>query len=63
MTATAAVYWNLVHGGVTTPQNSWRVPEAYPLVGGATYYWRVRPRVQGDGLAVDWSDKWRFVTP
>jgi hypothetical protein len=61
--ATAAVYWNLIHGGLTDPPNSWMVPESARLLSGATYYWRVRPRVQGDGVPVDWSDTWRFTTP
>ncbi|MCX6024422.1 MAG: hypothetical protein NTZ05_22370 [Chloroflexi bacterium] len=30
-TATTAVYWNLVHGGVTQPFNSWAVPASAQL--------------------------------
>jgi len=59
-TATTFVWWNLVHGGVPTPLNSWRTP---PLAPDTTYYWRVRPRVQGDGTPVDWGPTWRFRTP
>lgn len=58
--ATAAVYWELVHGGETVPVNSYRVKEAYQLEPG-TYYWRVRPRVQGDGAPVGWSERWSFT--
>ncbi|MCX6021760.1 MAG: hypothetical protein NTZ05_08520 [Chloroflexi bacterium] len=58
-TAVAPVYWNIVHGGVTAPLNSWASPSLTP---GATYYWRVRPRVQGDGAQVPWSASRRFVT-
>ncbi|MCX6024302.1 MAG: hypothetical protein NTZ05_21760 [Chloroflexi bacterium] len=60
--ATAAVYWNLVHGGVTDPLLSWTVPRDAPLDAGAVYYWRVRPRVQGDGTPVDWGAAWTFQT-
>ena len=56
-------YWELRHGGATTPQNSYAVPEASPLAPGRTYYWRVRPRVQGDGTPVAWGPTWRFSTP
>lgn len=56
-TATSFVWWNLVHGGVSQPRSSWITP---PLPVG-TYYWRVRPRVQGDGLPVAWSATRRFV--
>lgn len=59
----APVYWNLVHGGVSNPSNSYAVPVGYPLEAGKTYYWRVRPRVQGDGRPVDWSQTWSFTTP
>ncbi|MCX6020145.1 MAG: hypothetical protein NTZ05_00135 [Chloroflexi bacterium] len=59
--ATASVTWELVHGGISSPQNSYQVKEAYKLDAGATYYWRVRPRVQGDGNPVDWSDTWAFT--
>lgn len=43
--AVAPVYWNLVHGGQSTPLNSWAVPQGYELLPG-TYFVRVRPRVQ-----------------
>ena len=63
-TATAAVYWVLLHGGVTDPTNSYTAPSNYPLSLGATYHWRVRPRVQGDGEPLSWSPTWAFsVTP
>lgn len=58
-TATTAVWWNLVHGGVSAPKNSWAAPV---LQARTTYYWRVRPRVQGDGEAVDWSRVFSFTT-
>ena len=38
-------------------------PQPAPQWVGSTYYWRVRPRVQGDGVPVDWSDTWSFTTP
>ena len=55
--ATASVWSNLVHGGVTVTLNSWTTP---PLQSGVAYYWRVRPRVQGDGTPVGWSTTWSF---
>jgi hypothetical protein len=55
--ARAPVYWNLIHGGITGPANTWFTPL---LKRGTDYYWRVRPRVQGDGKPVDWSEAWRF---
>lgn len=58
-TATAAVWWMLIHGGVTQPPNSWQTP---PVARGVTYYWRVRPRVQGDGTPVRWGPTWTFRT-
>ena len=61
-TATAMVYGVLIHGGVTTPRNTYAVPAAFPLEGDTTYYWRVRPRVQGDGAPVAWSVVWSFAT-
>lgn len=59
----AFLYWELRHAGVTEPLNSYRVPAAYPLEPATRYYWRVRPRVQGDGQPVAWSQTWLFTTP
>lgn len=56
----APVWHNLVHGGVSSPLNSWTTPE---LQQGTIYYWRVRPRVQGDGTPVGWSAAWNFRVP
>jgi len=46
-TATAAVYWNLVHGGETNPLDSWTSPA---LEKGKVYFYRVRQRVQATPL-------------
>ncbi|MBI2017808.1 hypothetical protein HYS92_02050, partial [Candidatus Daviesbacteria bacterium] len=54
-TATSFVWWNLVHGGMTNPLNSWRAPNLEP---NTTYYWRVRQRVQGDGTPVNFGPIW-----
>lgn len=62
-TAWASVYGALIHGGVTTPLNSYAVPTNFPLEPATLYFWRVRPRVQGDGTPVDWSSVWSFKTP
>ena len=61
-TATAIVYWMLIHGGVTQPSNSYTVPEGFYIERGTRYYWRVRPRVQGNGTAVTWSQTFVFNT-
>jgi len=61
-TATASVYMNLIHGGQSTPANSYAIPTAFPLEAGSTYFWHVRPRVQGDGAPVAWSTTWTFRT-
>jgi endonuclease YncB( thermonuclease family) len=60
--AGAFLYWELRHGGVTTPPRSYTVPSPYPLEPGQRYYWRVRTRVQGDGSSVLWSQTWTFQT-
>ena len=57
-TATAAVSWLLIHGGVGTVKNSVRAT-GLPL--GSTQFWRVRPRIQGDGTALPWSRTWSFT--
>ena len=59
-TATAMVYGELRHGGVTNPPNSYTVPESFPLEHNTTYYWRVRPRVQGDATPVEWGPTFAF---
>jgi len=53
----------LRHGGVTVPNNSYQIPSAFPLEAGTTYFWRVRPRVQGDGTALPWPALSSFRTP
>ncbi|MBI4497561.1 MAG: cupredoxin family copper-binding protein [Chloroflexi bacterium] len=58
--AVAAVYWNLVHGGESVPSRSWTVPAGFELQPGH-YFWRVRPRVQGDGSPVAWGPAWSFT--
>lgn len=60
--AIAAVYWNLVHGGESAPMRSWTVPAGFELQGGTQYHWRVRPRIQGDGIPVGWSPVASFMT-
>ncbi|MCX6021176.1 MAG: S8 family serine peptidase, partial [Chloroflexi bacterium] len=60
--ATASVYWLIIHGGITQPGNSYAVPAGFPLEPGKTYYWRVRPRVQGDGRPAPWPAPWSFRT-
>ena len=59
----AFLYSEYVHGGASTPANSYVVPEAFPLEAGEIYYWRVRPRIQGDGDPLPWSRINVFQTP
>lgn len=55
-TATSMLYSELKHGAMTTPQNSYTIPDNFPLEPGQDYYWRVRPRVQGDGTPTGWKE-------
>ena len=57
------LYWELRHGGVTNPLDSYTIPNAFPLQSDTTYYWRVRPQVQGDGTPVAWSSTFSFNAP
>ncbi|MEK7214616.1 MAG: hypothetical protein AAB289_03380, partial [Chloroflexota bacterium] len=57
------LYWELRHGAASSPPNSYSIPNAFPLEGGAGYFWRVRPRIQGDGTPVAWSTTFNFTTP
>ena len=57
--AVAPVWHNLVHAGVGPSKRAWATPE---LSANATYHWRVRPRVQGDGTPVAWSPSHWFFT-
>ena len=59
----AFLYSEYVHGGASTPANSYVVPAAFPLEAGAIYYWRVRPRIQGDGDPLPWSATYVFLAP
>ncbi|GEM_PF-1418453 len=59
----ASVYWVLLHGGVSQPPMTYRVPDNFPLEPRTAYYWRVRPRIQGDGAPAAWSGLFRFTTP
>lgn len=58
----AFLYWELRHGGATNPPNSYTIPPQFPLETGTPYFWRVRPRIQGDGTPLNWSVSSRFVT-
>ncbi|MBI2886582.1 MAG: hypothetical protein HYY02_05190 [Chloroflexi bacterium] len=58
-TAVASVIHVALHGGMATPPNSYSLGS--PLRDGTTYYWRVRPRIQGDGKPVAWSPTWSFT--
>jgi hypothetical protein len=57
-----ALYHELVHGGMSNPLNSYTVRPQFVLKADTDYYWRVRPRIQGDGTPVDWSSTARFHT-
>lgn len=57
--ARSFVYWNLIHGGMTNPADSWTVPDNAALPPGK-YYWRARPRIQGSGMPVEWTPVFSF---
>ncbi|GEM_PF-2086824 len=59
--ANAFLYWELRHGGATNPVNSYTIPSQFPLEPNTTYFWRVRPRVQGDAAPVSWSSSSSFA--
>lgn len=59
--ALGPLYWELIHGGET--KNTYQVRPEFKLESGKTYKWRVRPRVQADGIPVTWSQTWKFKTP
>ena len=59
----AFLYSEYVHGGASTPANSYVIPAAFPVEAGAIYYWRVRPRIQGDGDPLPWSATYVFLAP
>ncbi|MCX6021940.1 MAG: hypothetical protein NTZ05_09470, partial [Chloroflexi bacterium] len=63
--ATAAVYTNYIHAGLSTPLSSWTVPDSAKLPSGTAYYWRVRPRLQGnnENNPAPWSSNFNFQTP
>lgn len=61
--AVAPVYWEVRHGGLTTPLNSYTVSSRYALERGKVYYWRVRPAVPFAIRPVAWSPAWSFVVP
>jgi hypothetical protein len=63
LAARAMVYWEVRHGGFSSPRNSYTVPSGYPLTPGVTYYWRVRPRSGDNPASVGWSKTWSFITP
>ena len=56
------LYWELLHAGVASPPNTYQVSDRFLLEAATSYYWRVRPRIQGDGTPVTWSDVWNFRT-
>lgn len=61
-TASAMVYTALLHGALSQPPRSYTVPAGAPLEENTTYYWQVRPRVQGDGVALAWGAVASFRT-
>lgn len=57
------LWWELIHAALSTPANSYVIPQQFPLAAAKTYFWRVRPRVQGDGDPAAWSATFSFKTP
>lgn len=58
--AIAAVEHQRKHGGETTPPNSYTTGT---MASGSTVYYRVRPRIQGDGTPVAWTASRSVVIP
>ena len=58
--ASAPVYWESIHGGLTTPKNSYHVSSKYHLELGQTYYWRLRPAIPQSTRQAGWSSTWSF---
>lgn len=56
----APVYWETVHGGMTTPANSYQVSDRYPLLRGQNYFWRVRPSLPASAAEAPWGATWSF---
>lgn len=56
----APVYWETVHGGMTTPRNSYQVTGRYALEQGQNYFWRVRAAVPGGQREAPWGPTWSF---
>ncbi len=62
--AVAPVSYEFVHvGEQPAPYMFYKVKPQFPLDNDQTYFWRVRPRIQGDGKPVAWSEAWNFRTP
>lgn len=57
--AKSFVYWNLIHGGESRPQNSYTIPDQAVLPPGK-YFWRVKPRGQGSAQPIAWSQVYQF---
>ncbi len=57
------LYHETVHGGISSPINSYKIPSKYPLEPDTTYYWKVRPRIQGDGSPISWTNTFIFMSP
>ncbi|MSQ28112.1 MAG: hypothetical protein EXR51_08250 [Dehalococcoidia bacterium] len=49
-----------LHGAISSPPNSYAIPATFPLELKTSYFWRVRPRAQGDAAPVAWSNTWSF---
>lgn len=58
-TADTFVWENTIHGGVARPNDTWKTP---PLTPDTAYFWRVRPRVQGQNVPTAWGPTWTFKT-
>lgn len=56
----APVYWETVHGGMSTPRNSYQISERYPLQRGQNYFWRVRAAMPGSQREAPWGPTWSF---
>ncbi len=57
----APLYWETLHGGMTTPRNTYQISQRYPLEHAQNYFWRVRAAVPAAGSnPAPWGPVWSF---
>ena len=56
----ASIHWGIAQTSQPGDPTAYTVPAAQSLEDNAPHYWRVRPRVQGDGQPVPWTSPGYF---